>query len=591
MASSDSDSSFTDIPKHTGKTVKAKAVLQVCSDSDDDFVSSSKAKYDNAKANSAKNNSDICIKESFVDSVDRNNISDGIQIPTFEPILNIKPKRESSLDYNDTVIKNRVSLSSCTLDLDNFGDPLVESTRIHRRSSITYKQLIEEFESSPESNDIKFIRGSLKKVDEMLDKEQSVCDETNCMYITAIESVDDTLNSSESNLSFEKAESNPTCAEPVKRCKALGKNMENVDNDVYVDQPKTAMESDSESGEEIEVVDTATQTDEVSTSGDEDEEIGKETEKLIHRAYKEETIVDKQGKLYDFDNKYRDTGDLYDEDTVNDSHVNVGKQSNHELENSNPENGTPDLYSGDTIDQLGNTLASTTISTSIHNYSKETVAQESKSLSEADAFSEGTASINNKDQCDQDISIEEENEFLQKENIEIRSNQRKEYEQVSEDEVVNIEEAELDAEASIYEVTDVGTQTEDLPEEEERLDINREPIQKDFNSSVGGVKQNEENDCSIDDININNDQEDELKENTNLVEDISDESDTSERSQEEKFTNMSESSESSDAASASFANIAKKSGSKKVQKNCPKTDVTNQSWRLVFNITFTMHFS
>ncbi|XP_060566921.1 dentin sialophosphoprotein-like [Ruditapes philippinarum] len=576
FASSDSDSSFTDVPKQKGKPVKAKAVLQVCSDSDDDFAVTSNTKNHFAKTDYTERDSDACIKESFVDSCVGNNLSDGIQIPKFEPILNIGPKRESSLDYDDTVVKNRVSLASCTLDLDSLGEPLVESTRIHRRSSITYKNLIEELGSSPEdNNDVngtkKFGKGSMKKIDEMLDLEESVCNETNQLYITAIESVDDTLNSSESSPSSDKL---------VNELRENGKNKINKKNADRSGKSKITMNLDSsESGEEIEVVDTATQTDEVLTYDDECIEEGKETEKLIHCVYKEETIVDNQGKLYDFDNKYRDPGDIYSEDTVDDGHVNAGKHPVHELESSNPE--LPDIYSGDTINQLGHTLASTTIDASVHDYSNETVARETD-----DNFEIPTSVVNG-NVSDKDIYMNalghnhvEVNMPLPEEVQDIDINGEGEKEQMSEEEDVSTEDqCKLKADESLYEVNDAGTQTEDLDEVEEIGNADNEENQNDFIISSSFEDKGKNNDCSVDDMNENAAvAENNSDEKNNLVEDISDESDTSERSQEDKFANMTESSD-SDAVSASFAKLAKKSGSKKIKKVSQKANMTDQSWR------------
>jgi hypothetical protein len=574
FASSDSDSSFTDVPKQKGKPVKAKAVLQVCSDSDDDFAVTSNTKNHFAKTDYTERDSDACIKESFVDSGDGKNLSDGIQIPKFEPILNIGPKRESSLDYDDTVVKNRVSLASCTLDLDSLGEPLVESTRIHRRSSITYKNLIEELGSSPEdNNDVngtkKFGKGSMKKIDEMLDLEESVCNETNQLYITAIESVDDTLNSSESSPSSDKL---------VNELRENGKNKINKKNADRTGKSKITMNLDSsESGEEIEVVDIATQTDEVLTYDDECIEEGKETEKIIHFVYKEETIVDNQGKLYDFDNKYRDIGDIYSEDTVDDGHVNAGKHSVHELESSNSE--LPDIYSGDTINQLGHTLASTTIGASVHDYSNETIAKESKSVSETDAYIEIPASVVGDNVCNKDKNVEV-NMPLPEEVQDIYIDEKEEEEQMSAEEDVSTEnQCKLKADESLYEVNDAGTQTEDLDEVEEIGNADNDENQNDFIISSSFEDEGKNNDCSVDDMNENAaEAENNSEEKNNLVKDISDESDTSERSQEDKFANMTESSD-SDAVSASFAKLAKKSGSKKIKKVSQKANMTDQSWR------------
>ncbi|XP_053400527.1 dentin sialophosphoprotein-like [Mercenaria mercenaria] len=581
LLSSDSDSSFTDIPKQKVKTGNGKAVLQVCSDSDDDL----------AHTGIANNNSNACIKESFVDAVEGIYVPENMSCPKFEPILDVKPKRESDIDYNDTVVKNRVSLASCTLDLDNLGEPLVESTRIHRRSSITYKRIIEDLDSSAE--DCKVVENTNtfrreKLADEMMDHEASVCDETN--YVTATEIVDDTLNSSQSNHSNGKFGDRA----PIKEMRKKPDNLrEEKKNDNHICKIRSPIHSDkSESEEEVEVMDTATQTDEVVIADIDSLEQTGESDKKVHRAYKEETILDTQGKLLDFYNRYRTT-DMYDEDTVQDSHAIAESRSLQqvsdalELSNSEKEQLGVSLYTNITV--IEDKLASTTISTHVHDYSKETVGHESKSFSKTDVFNNTTGLDNNTAVYDQETNITDSghnhfeayvplvgvNEDLQETNNGVENV----HEEITDGEINSTEsETKSEAEESIYEVNDAGTQTEELYKVE-RASADEEQKESDQSNVEAGssedeLKEKEQNECSGNDESVSKNEADFIRKKK-MMEDISDESDTSERSREDISARTSDSSDSSDAISASFAKLAEKSRNKKQKK----VDVTDQSWR------------
>ena len=126
--SSDSDTSFTTVPENFNKSDQRAKVIQLCSDSD-----SEKDRKDKEDTYiSCIGESNLCISDS---DCDNQASSDSRGVKSYIRTFN-------SNDYDESILRNRVSVTSMSIDVDSIGEPLVESTRIHRRSSMTFKQLM-----------------------------------------------------------------------------------------------------------------------------------------------------------------------------------------------------------------------------------------------------------------------------------------------------------------------------------------------------------------------------------------------------------------------------------------------------------------
>lgn len=112
--------------RKVGKIKKANAAVKLCSDSEDE--------------ESIKKESTDYVNDTF-HSCGKVSESPDCKLPF--AVRNGSHSGRQSYMYDSTVVKNRESLASMTLDLEQLGEPLVESTRIHRRSSATFKQIMD----------------------------------------------------------------------------------------------------------------------------------------------------------------------------------------------------------------------------------------------------------------------------------------------------------------------------------------------------------------------------------------------------------------------------------------------------------------
>lgn len=109
-----------------GKIKKANAAVKLCSDSEDE--------------EGPKKESTDYVNDT-IPSCGKMSESPDCILPL--AVRNGSHSGRQSYMYDSTVVKNRESLASMTLDLEQLGEPLVESTRIHRRSSATFKQIMD----------------------------------------------------------------------------------------------------------------------------------------------------------------------------------------------------------------------------------------------------------------------------------------------------------------------------------------------------------------------------------------------------------------------------------------------------------------
>ncbi|KAH3842174.1 hypothetical protein DPMN_115669 [Dreissena polymorpha] len=237
--------------KPSVQTSVKKAMLKLCSDSEDEgeVFNKQSRPSDKTAADTRKSVEASKVLESPEKVYSASKCSDRL-----------------SDEYDYAVVKNRVSLASMTLNLDNLGDPLIESTRIHRRSSATYNQImkcledsdIKEVEETVGSVEDSFLISSKANIsgveskDTELEKDYSKDDENMCTedtkYITALEMPDETVYT-KPNVKLEKI------APKTKLSKANAKP-------VKLKPAKFTLLSDSSESEDelIEVVDAETQT-------------------------------------------------------------------------------------------------------------------------------------------------------------------------------------------------------------------------------------------------------------------------------------------------------------------------------------------
>lgn len=484
MLSSDSDSSFSNETDQQCSKGNPKAVLQTYGDSDEDLQPS------------------VCAGTNLT--------SLSILPPPIEPILNIKPERSCDIICNDTLDLDTIGQPNDTLDLENIGEPLVESTRIHRRSSITYQKIMDNFHCFNEAevsavveyerNVHKIKKDNEKCTEEILDFVTSVCDETN--YVTAIDKFYDTFNASNSNSDHCKTAN-----------KSLGMDKESKETqDFYYtkglihkriphgrsqkpdfdgerktrDRKPTSKEcvectepDSNESGEEIEVMDSATQTDAV---GNIDKDCAThiyESNQKIHIVYKEETVVDSFGNCTDFGKMHRKACDAYDEDTVEDSHSNLPYDFVNKIDNvddnlerniNKAEQSTVLEYVSDIITNLDDRFASTNEWSHADDYSKDTLQSKSMIQGEnlyrnvtdqVDNTCNGmyeqetkTGNITDNDCGEVDIYAEETMSIIHRAAANMDKSTK-----AANDVYDNVENDVGTLEDSVIEVTDAGTQT------------------------------------------------------------------------------------------------------------------------------------
>lgn len=276
ILSSDSDSDFENKPpfnnfvcngKTNQKKVKpVKATIKLCSDSEDD---DEKERCVDSK---------YCVDDSM--RVSRKvSESPELTIPGIPASCNGRPSVES---YNYTVVKNRESVASMTIDLDQLGEPLVESTRIHRRSSASFKQIfgkineLDDIENAdntlPSSEDLKNdiegldinMRGLKiktkgvkgKRVGEDLD----VIHDENELYVTAVEMLDVTATTNE-NENTEDFKADKFQASGRKKKQSTVKSKKTATKNILIVSDNG--DSEDEIVDIIEVVDAGTQTEDV----------------------------------------------------------------------------------------------------------------------------------------------------------------------------------------------------------------------------------------------------------------------------------------------------------------------------------------
>lgn len=565
--SSDSESSSTGEVQQS-KQGNPKAVLQICSDSDDDFLSPAKA----------KNNSNACIKESILESVS------GTDLQESEPVLNIKHKLNSDIDWTDTVVKNRDSLASFTIDLDNLGEPLVESTRIHRRSSVTYKQVFDCSDTSREDengsyeltgmeNNGKCDKEHLRKSIEKLSFLTSICEETK--YVTAIETVEDTLNSSASQTNGEE----PKISSDEKLCQnfRFGKTNgwhekeEKTDTECFLKKQRGFNTSDL--NEEIEVIDAETQTDDY--DGDDIYSVKKESNKKVHKAYKEITVVDNVCEVSDSGENHRKRHNVYNEDTVEHTHENVdilGLPEDDLSDANDAEQSNSDCVS-DTVDDLEAKFASTTIETCINEYSKQTIDYEVETESplKAEVYNEVTGLCNM--ECFGQDTVTKDSNLLHFENDTISGKEingepkslESRDKKSGESGMEEIQEAtKSDSEESTYEVCDAVTQT-----------VETSNIAENYCANDDIEKQSEQSDKGIDYLNEFELNENEDSDKKNESRDNSYECDEIENSREKSLDSAANSSDENMGLSTPAEIFDRKQ--KNVQQN--KSITTEKSWR------------
>lgn len=257
LLSSDSEEEKNVAISNTKTVDNPTAVL--CSDSDDD----------NSQPKNRKINDTVtCVGESYI----------------APPLKSLSQLSDS---YNNSIIQKRVSIASCTLDIDDLGEPLVESTRIHRRSSVTYRQIVEEIDES----DVSY---------EHVNDSVLVCDETK--FVTAIEN-------------FESLKLSPDLpSKPGHLSDSDGSIKEmNTENNAGHENMATGHDLHGNiSYEEVEVVDIGIQTDDAANLDD-----GMFTSATIRKTsniYGQETVLD--------DTRFREEpptiNSLYREKTVDD---------------------------------------------------------------------------------------------------------------------------------------------------------------------------------------------------------------------------------------------------------------------------------
>ncbi|XP_052797192.1 germ cell nuclear acidic protein-like isoform X2 [Mya arenaria] len=256
--------------KLTGKQLKpkpakaGKSVLKLCSDSEEEEV---------------EKKTDKSPEKYEVEILEETDIPES-------PENNGRSRTSDLYDY--TIIKNRESIASMTFNFDNLGEPLVESTRIHRRSSPGFKELVDNLSSSTNSsnndsnltlsdcgvkanvpdainvsvelcetfNDIK-----LKRKDYNLDSSNEDCIE-DTRYMTAVE----ILDAGDSHL--RQTETNKYCAEEEKvnvlsyeKTNSLGKGCDtNILDKVAPVKLNIILDSSDSEEEMVEIVDVAVQT-------------------------------------------------------------------------------------------------------------------------------------------------------------------------------------------------------------------------------------------------------------------------------------------------------------------------------------------
>ena len=186
--------------------------------------------------------------------------------------------------YDYTVVKNRESLASMTLNLDYLGEPLVESTRIHRRSSAGYNDILKNLsdsENSLKDNSIDQLPHPNKNTpndylcdtlqglqigNKIPDGEHEVQQANDTRYVTAVEkllscdsssqSCGDSLtsNSSNPNSSLNSQKSTDKQKKPKKKKKNVSKSK------ITPAKFSIVIASSDSEDEMVEVVDRAIQT-------------------------------------------------------------------------------------------------------------------------------------------------------------------------------------------------------------------------------------------------------------------------------------------------------------------------------------------
>lgn len=489
MLSSDSDSSFSNESDQQRSNGSPKAVLQTYGGSDEDVCPLVDIQHSP--------------RTSFLD-VGTNSASLNMLPPPFEPILNKKSERSCDINCNDTLVLDTIGSLNDTLDLENIGVPLVESTRIHRRSSITYQKIVNNipcFNEAEVSVVVEYERNvdktnedNGKCTEEILDFVTSVCDETN--YVTATEKFYDTFNASNSSSDHCKTGNESLGIDknkepqdihyakclipnriPHRRSQNPDYNWERKTTDrkstskKYVE--RTELDSD-ESDEEIEVMDSATQT-----VGNIDMDCDtSESNQKMHILYKEETTVDSLGNCTDFGKMHRKACDVYGEDSIKDSHSIAEDQfvnkidavdGNLELNRNKAEQSTVLEYVSDIITNLEDRIAS--MNKWSHADSKDTF--QSKCIIQGEnqyknvtdqANNNGvyeqetkTCNISENDCCEVDIYEEETITLIQG----VAANMDKKSTETASNVYDNTENDVSTLEGSVIEVKDAGTQTVD----------------------------------------------------------------------------------------------------------------------------------
>ncbi|KAL4230378.1 hypothetical protein ACF0H5_010760 [Mactra antiquata] len=265
LLSSDDDEEEKLTVNKAVKTLSTDFKQVLCSDSDDEKVIPQNNKVDCTVS---------CIYDSFIEPGESRKLSHGPSLP----------------DYNDTIIQKRVSIASCTLDLDNFGEPLVESTRIFRRSNVKDRLIFEQIEESDsfnESNDVEKVTDDKTKIGEILEDK----DMDNSRYVTAIENL-------------ESLKLSPEPSEDIKLTGDL-----DINGDVFEPEREDGPNEHEidinldKSCIEVEVVDIGIQTD---TVHDVDGRSPLAIEKMVD-VYTEDTVTDNNFKL---------SNDIYTEETI-----------------------------------------------------------------------------------------------------------------------------------------------------------------------------------------------------------------------------------------------------------------------------------
>lgn len=190
--------------------------------------------------------------------------------------------RNSSEMYDYTVLKNRESIASMTFDLDQLGEPLVESTRIHRRSSITYQQIVG-LDKIPHNGDIDDTDKELQGIKLGADDEKGTGDQLEAIheedekFVTAIEVLDETTSCETESKSSKELHMNDLNQNKHNKSVVKKASLKNIL--VFSDS------SDSEN-DTVEVVDAYTQTDIV--------HILKEEDLQAENCYNQDTVVDEK---------------------------------------------------------------------------------------------------------------------------------------------------------------------------------------------------------------------------------------------------------------------------------------------------------